>query len=238
VKFVGVGSVRGAPGTTACSLLLTSALAGPAVLVEADLHGGVLAVRYGLGREPGLTTLAASSSGICGDGWCDYAQAAGGVAVIVGPEDPDRAASLWDRAGGRIARALASGEGTGVVDLGRLSESPPLSGVMSLLLILVAPQAEQLVTLSRRLPALRRHAGQLGVVLAGDGDYRPGDVAESMDVEVLGVLPRDDRAGEALLGRGRGANLGRTRLYRATAELARSVDAALGSSVLEAETVS
>jgi hypothetical protein len=238
MRLIGVGSVHGAPGVTACSLLLTSALVGPVVLVEADLHGGVLAVRYGLGREPGLTTLAASSGDIGGDGWCDHAQMAGGVAVILGPEDPDRAVSLWGRAGDRIARALASGEGAGVVDLGRLGEHPPLSGVMSLLLILVAPQAEHLVTLSRRLPALRRHAGQLGVVLAGDGDYLPGDVAESMHVDVLGVLPRDDRAGEALLGRGRGANLGRTRLYRATAELARSVDTALGSSVLETETVS
>jgi hypothetical protein len=237
VRLVGVGSVRGAPGVTTCSLLLTSALAEPAVLVEGDLHGGVLAVRYGLGREPGLTTLAAVGSGVSGDGWRDHAQMAGGVAVIVGPEDPDRARSVWGSAGDRIARTIAAGDGTGVVDLGRLGGNPPLSGALSMLLILVLPVAEELVTLSRRLPALRRHADQLGVVLVGGGDYRPVDVAESIGVDVFGVLPHDRRAGEALLGRGRGASLGRSQLYRATAELARSVDGALGSADLEAEPV-
>jgi len=234
VRLVGVGSVRGAPGVTTCSLLLTSALAEPAVLAEGDLHGGVLAVRYGLGREPGLTTLAAGG-GVSGDGWRDHAQDAGGVAVIVGPEDPVRARSVWASAGDRIARMLDAGDGTGVVDLGRLGGNPPLSGELSMLLILVLPVAEELVTLSRRLPALRRHADQLGVVLVGDGDYRPVDVAESIGVDVIGLLPRDQRAGEALLGRGRGASLGRSQLYRATAELARSVDVALGSADLEAE---
>ena len=59
MKVVALASVRGAPGVTTTSLLLASTFED-APVVEADLDGGVLAVRYGLGREPGLTTLAAA----------------------------------------------------------------------------------------------------------------------------------------------------------------------------------
>src|SRR3546814_13554520 len=60
------------------------------LLVEADLSGGVLAVRYGLGREPGLTSLAAANPTEEG-GWLDHAQDAGGVPVLVGPDSPEAA---------------------------------------------------------------------------------------------------------------------------------------------------
>ena len=78
---VALTSVRGAPGVTTTSLLLASVLEG-AVLVEADLTGGVVAVRYQLGREPGLTTLAAANPHDT-EGWREHAQDAGGVPVLV-----------------------------------------------------------------------------------------------------------------------------------------------------------
>ena len=65
------------------------------------------------------------------------------------------------------------------------------STVPTLLVLLVRPVAEHLVTLSHRLPTLRGQAQrlQVGVVLVGDGPYRPVDVAGPLGVDVLGDLP-------------------------------------------------
>lgn len=237
MRIVGVGSVRGAPGVTTSALLLTSALPESTVLLEADLHGGVLAVRYGLGREPGLTTLAAAGA-LSGDGWREHAQEAGGVAVIVGPDSPDRARSLWRSAGQRISHVVRGCEATCVVDLGRIEVDMPLASDMSMLVVLIRPIAEQLVTLSHQLPALRRHAGHVGVVLVGDGEYRPVDVAEAIEVDVLGALPHDPRAAEALVGRGRASSVNRSPLSRAIVAVAASIDASLERVHLVPEAVS
>ena len=232
MKLIGVTSVRGAAGVTTTSLLLASALAQPTVLLEADLAGGVLAVRYGLGREPGLTKLAATP-GTGADGWRDHAQDAGGVPVIVGPDSPERARTLWTRAGTRIARALAEGDATCVVDLGRASGDAPLAQEMAALVVLVRPVAEHLVTLSQTLPSLRENANRVGVVLVGDGDYRPDDVGESLAIEVLGALPTDQRTAEAMSGRGRSTNIGRSALYRSVKSLATAIDTSVRASTLE-----
>src|SRR5438477_511605 len=83
-----VGSVRSAGATT-----VALAIAGwldPVVLVEADPDGGVLALRYGLRREPGLLTLAASRD-LEGDMLSEHTQRLpGGLPVIVAPESPAR----------------------------------------------------------------------------------------------------------------------------------------------------
>lgn len=87
MKIIGLGSVRGAPGVTTSAHLIAGALTGPTALVEADRSGGVMAVRYGLGREPGLTTFAAAGA-LRDDEWRQHAQDAGGVPVLVGPMLP------------------------------------------------------------------------------------------------------------------------------------------------------
>src|SRR3546814_9009974 len=95
------------------------------LLVEADLSGGVLAVRYGLGREPGLTSLAAANPTEEG-GWLDHAQDAGGVPVLVGPDSPEAAEALWRTAGERIVTVLDRSEGWAVIDAGRVWRRPPI----------------------------------------------------------------------------------------------------------------
>jgi hypothetical protein len=109
MKVVSLASVRGAPGVTTTSILLASTF-DRWVVVEADLDGGVLAVRYGLGREPGLTTLRSRCRPILTRGehtrkmpvasrsWSD-------------PTLQVRARSLWRTAGERITQAVAA-EGT------------------------------------------------------------------------------------------------------------------------------
>ncbi|MCB1283392.1 MAG: hypothetical protein R2689_05745 [Microthrixaceae bacterium] len=221
MTVITLASVRGAPGVTTISLLIAGCIEG-AALVEADLAGGVLAIRYDLGREPGLTTLAASRMGDA-DEWLSHAQSAGGVPVLVGPDAPDSSEALWRGAGARLATGLCQIDAAAVVvDVGRLGAGTPMLEVSDLLVVLVEPIAEHLVTLGHRLPTLRRAAtsARIGVVLVGDGPYRAKDIAASLEVDVLGELPDDSRAASVLIDGGRSpASFARTRLARSAAGL-------------------
>lgn len=218
--LVVVGSVRGAPGVTTTSLLIAGGVED-AVLVEADVAGGVLAARYGLGREPGLTTFAAASPEV---DWRSHAQAASGLAVMVGPDSPDAAEALWRGAGRRLGSALAGCDaGLVVADLGRLRASSPLVAHVDLLVLVARPSIEHLVTLSHQVSRLRRTpCPRLGIVLVGQGPYRPGEVADALQVEILGELPNDQPAAEALSGE-RSSGWARSRLARAAVALADTV---------------
>lgn len=229
MKIVTLASVRGAPGVTTTALLLASTFVDAAV-VEADLDGGVLAVRYGLGREPGLTTFAASS-GEVPEGWRAHAQNAGGVPVLVGPDALGATASLWRTGGERITHKLVAAEGVAVVDAGRLRSPVPIVMASDLLAVLVCPVAEQLVALTHLLPTLRQAIrGQVKVVLVGEGPYSSADVERSLGVTVLGELPDDRAAADALRDGGMSrARLARSRLVRAVTALSAEVSAALAT---------
>jgi len=218
MTVVTLGSVRGAPGVTTTALLLAGAVEG-AVLVDADLAGGTLAVRYDLGREPGLTTLAAARSEDPQE-WKSHAQDAGGVAVLVGPDDPDTSEALWQGTGHRLLAQLRQVDAPLVVaDAGRLDPGFPLLAASDLVVVLVRPIAEHLVTLSHRLTSLRRgRTRHLAVILVGDGPYSSDEIRTSLEVEVIGDLPFDERAASMLIDGGRSrTSLARTRLARAAA---------------------
>lgn len=217
---VALTSVRGAPGVTATALLLAGGV-DDALVVEADTAGGVIAVRYALGREPGLSTLAASRRADP-DEWRHHAQVAGGVAVLVGPDSPESSDALWRRAGSRLAESLVNADASVVIaDAGRFVPGSSVIGSFDRVLVLVHPVVEHLVTLGHRLPALRKTAvGDLGVVLVGSGPYDAEAVRDSLDIEVVASLPDDPRAAAMLIdGAAPLSNLGRTRLARAAAAL-------------------
>ena len=234
MKVVTLASVRGAPGVTTASLLLASTFAD-GLDVEADLDGGVLAIRYGLGREPGLTTFAAAGPGD-GSGWTAHAQDAGGVPVLVGPDAPSASAALWRTAGDRITHELVASDGVAVVDAGRLRSPSPIVAASDVLAILVHPVAEQLVALTHLLSVLPHVVrGQASVLLVGHGPYRSADVERSIGVRVVGELPDDPDAAEALrTGGASRARLSRSRLVRAVAALGEDVGASLLEPVAEA----
>ena len=231
MKVVTLASLRGAPGVTTTALLLASTFSD-AVVVEADLDGGVLAVRYGLGREPGLTTFAASGEDN-GHDWRAHAQDVGGVPVLVGPDASAASASLWRTAGERITHKLVAADGVAVVDAGRVRSLVPVVTASDLLAVLVCPIAEQLVALAHLVPTLQQATrGQVAVVLVGDGPYRAVDVEGPLDVTVLGELPDDRDAAEALRdGTASKRRLVRSRLARAVTALGAEMRTAVVESV-------
>ena len=234
MKVVTLASVRGAPGVTTTSLLLASTFAD-GLVVEADLDGGVFAIRYGLGREPGLTTFAAAGPDD-GSGWRAHAQDAGGVPVLVGPDAPSASAAPWRTAGDRITHELVASDGVAVVDAGRLRSTSPIVAASDLLAILVHPVAEQLVALTHLLSVLPHVVrGQASLLLVGHGPYRRADVERSIGVRVVGELPDDPDAAEALrTGGASRSRLSRSRLVRAVAALGEDVGASLLEPVAEA----
>lgn len=225
MRTVALCSARGAPGVTTTALLLAARLEG-AALVEADLAGGVVAVRYGLGREPGLVTLAASNPTQPG-GWLDHAQDAGGVAVLVGPDSGEAAEALWRSAGERIASVLARSDGWAVVDGGGVWRRPALVDSADMVVLVVRPVAEQVVSAAHALGTLRRSArGELAVVMAGDGPYRSGDVADALGCQVLAHLPNDLATAEHLRDGGASSKgVARSRLARSVVALGDVIEA-------------
>lgn len=193
-----IGSVRGGSGATTTSLLVARCLAD-ALVVEADPHGGTIATTFGLGREPGLTTFAsrAPSPSL----WRSHAQAAGGVPVLVGPDSPTAASALWRGAGDRLERNLSASEvGTTILDAGRIDVLAPLLARADLVVLLVRPVAEELVTLTHVLPPLveSEPKGRVALVAVGEGPYALSEVG--LGTEVIAQLPQDPIGAAALLG--------------------------------------
>jgi hypothetical protein len=225
MRTVALCSARGAPGVTTTALLLAARLEG-ATFVEADLTGGVVAVRYSLGREPGLVTLAASNPTQHG-GWLDHAQDAGGVAVLVGPDSGEAAEALWRSAGERIASVLGRSDGWAVVDGGGAWRRAPIVDSADLVVVVIRPVAEQVVSAAHALGMLRRSArGELAVVLAGDGPYRSGDFAGALGYPVLAHLADDPATAEHLRDGGASSKaVGRSRLARSVVALGDIIEA-------------
>ena len=226
MSLVVLASARGAPGVTTTTLAAAGWLRD-ALIVEADLAGGVVALRYGLGREPGLLSLAADRH-LGTDGVLAHAQRLpGDLPVLVGPEHPVRSSLLWRRAGQRILASLGSHHGPVLVDTGRLGHDDrddSLLTAASLILVVLRPRGEEVVAAAQHIES---HAGSapLALVVVGDGAYTSREVGGQLGCEVLGELPEDRRSAMSLEAGGSLGALRRAPLARAARGLAESIAA-------------
>ncbi|MDQ4071156.1 MAG: chromosome partitioning protein [Actinomycetota bacterium] len=225
--MIAVGSVRSGGATTLA--LALAACTERAVLVEADADGGVLALRYGLSREPGLLSLAATRQP-AGDALLEHAQRLpGGLAVVVAPESPEQSTRLLRSAGSRLATVLGgAGDTPIVVDAGRLSPSSPALGVIeaaATVLVVVRPRADELVAGAERVAALGERAA---LVLVGSGPYSANDVAAQLGCPVIGTVADDPRAARSLAEGGSASALTRSALVRSVRTLATALAGATG----------
>lgn len=216
-------SVRGAPGTTTTALAVASWLEN-SVLVEADPDGGVLALRYGFGREPGLTTLAAAQT-LDGDGLRANAQTLpGGTPVVVAPESSTQVTHIWRAAGARLGPLLASDDSSHViVDVGRIGASSPtlpFLGSADLVVLACRPVAEEVIPAAERALSLGREDCHVGIVLVGDRPYGAADVEAQLGATVLGVVAHDPKGALALAGGRTPRALSRSPLMRSSRALA------------------
>lgn len=207
------GSAKGSPGVTTALVALALCWPRDVLLVEADPAGSDL--RAGLLQatvpaDRGLLSLALAarrSEPVVSEH--AVAVHGGRVWAVPGVSDPaqrEAVLPVWPKLVGSMA-----GSGRDVlVDAGRIDPALPLvvGAEPAVLLLVLAPtmagvdRAYPLLSRLRPLAVSERGAARLGLLVVGDGPYPAGEVAVALDTPVLGTLPADRRAAQAL-GRGR-----------------------------------
>lgn len=241
MALISLGSVGAAPGVTTLSVVAAGCWPRPVVLVEADPSGGVLAVRYRLGRTPGLSGLAATvRQGAPPEAIWSYAQMLpGDLPVVVSPESGPVATAILEDAAHALADWCASQDQVDViVDCGRIAVRDvtwPLWAAADEMLLLARPRADELYPLAHRSRALASHVRSLGTVLVGERPYRPEEVAEQLRLPVRGVIADDPRAARVLATGGSGRTLRRSPLVRSARSLVDALCLQLGIPVVSAD---
>jgi MinD-like ATPase involved in chromosome partitioning or flagellar assembly len=236
MALICVTSAHGAPGATTLALLVAGCWPRPTAVVEADPSGGVLAVRYGLGRTPGLADLAAAvdTHASVSALWSSAQSLPGGLPVVAAPESGGITVGILDDVAGPLARWLRGLDDVDVfVDCGRSIPGSPTTALMAAadpVLVVARPIAHQLYPTAHRVHALATEAGArtVGVVLVGDGPHGASEVAAQLKVDVLGVVADDPRTAGAFAGGGAGRASRRAPLVRSVNVLVESLAGRLG----------
>jgi hypothetical protein len=232
--IVVVASVHGSPGATSWSLLLGAAwppsLGVERVVLEADLDGGVLGARYGLGVDPGVVSLLASLRRSAGEPVPveEHGRpAGGGLWLVPGPETGEQARAVWSGTGAAAGEALATDDRVWLVDAGRLtagSSTLPLLQRSRLALLLCRAGQEDLVQVPARVATLRSHCPEVVVLVTGKSPYSAAEQSAFFGSPAVSVAAAEDLprlAGAALTpGRARRSWVWRTALD-VSADLAR-----------------
>lgn len=191
--IVTLGSVRGAPGVSVTSVLLAAAwpTAAERVVVEADVDGGVIGARYGVGVEPGVGALvAALRHGAVHAHLLEHCarRVAAAAWLLPGPESAAASRRVWgaERAAAQVAEALADEpDRVWIVDAGRVSTrstTAPLVAGAALTLLLTRDQPADLVQVPERVAELGELCPRVGVVVVGHPDYRIDELRDFFGV--------------------------------------------------------
>ncbi|MFV1989585.1 MAG: hypothetical protein ACC652_02455, partial [Acidimicrobiales bacterium] len=232
--IVAVASRKASPGVTTLTALLALYWDEPEVqrvIVEADVSGGTLAARWSqahkLSWDPGLLALSAARGEMNIASVAKVTQELSeDLRVAAAPPAASQIGPALTSLGERGAAALAGAESIrAFVDCGRLNAKSPaihLARHGAITLIVCRPNLEEVHTLVPGVAELRDAGCELGLVCVGDGPYHPVEIAEQADIQLVGVLPRDDRAAELFVGFGLSAGRGflKSTLARSMAELA------------------
>ena len=233
MALICLASQKGSPGVTLTALTLAAAWPTDEthhkLLLEADPSGGTLALRYGLGLETSLITLAvAARAGLADDTLADHTQELpGGLAAILAPDGPSQVAAALEASGSSIASWLADQPNLDTMaDLGRLTDaSLPFASAADVLLMVARPDAEHLQPTARRMADLAGRVRRVGWVLIGNGPHTAEEVAETYGCPVVAVLPHDARSAGAITTGAGTRRLTRSPLVRAASSTAHQLHA-------------
>jgi hypothetical protein len=205
--LISLVSAKGSPGvtTTAAALVGMASdpsrpeLVGPAVLVELDPAGGDIDVLCGA-RSGASSLLGAATDlrrGLDPDVLAGHVvEAVPGVPGLSAPTPSHAARAVIESVDGRLGAELARAGAWVLVDAGRWApgqtsvgrvEGSALVGVVCRSTAVSVAHARDLV------PALRAVCESVVVVLVGEEPYGRADVAEVLDVAVVGPLAWDPR---------------------------------------------
>jgi hypothetical protein len=210
-----------APGTsvsTTVGLLVASSMpAGqPVVFAECDPSGGDLAGWARLYATPSWRSAVAAGDRSWSGLQSHVQHLPSGLSVLVSPSRAAEARVVVREAESRFAPMLAAMSDVAVVaDCGRVVDGAPAwtrSAAFVLLLVRQAgtSAAATVARVDRAVEVaglLHQTAGRVGLVVVGGRPYQPGEIAEMVDCDLLGVLPEDPAgaglvAGAWTVGRG------------------------------------
>lgn len=226
--LIAFASVKSSPGVTTAALALASVWppSQRVIVAEFDPAGGDIATRFGRVFEPGVISLAAAARRSTGSASVsDHCQQVlGGLDVLLAPASSAQLAAavrLLDER--REWAEMSAGEPQILADCGRLVDEPYIAHLLqvsTLLVVLVRPILSEIHHVSSRLPALHALAGRVALVLCGPGPYSAIEVADTLNIEVLGSVSRDAESAAILAGApGSRRALARLPLLRSAAEL-------------------
>lgn len=238
--IISVGSVRGAPGATSWTLLLAAAWRSEEnrrrVVLEADPDGGVLAVRYGLGVDPGAISLASAarrsrSAGLDVD---EHSRVIGPQLLLVpGAESADRATAVWRDAITPTAAAIGAHlNDDWFIDCGRFRPDHPCQAFVSLstmTLLVTGGRTEDLVQVPAAMRALEESAALTGVLVVGKPAHNRDEIERFLGTSSIFYAPasRNLPAQTAAVCSGRGR---RSWLWRSAVAVASEVRRAAAAS--------
>lgn len=238
--LIALASVKHAPGVTTTALGLASAWPHPVLLAECDPAGADLPAWLARpaagGLLDGLLELRRTDRRTARTLWQQALSLDddGGLRLLSGLDDLSQAAAvegMWPLLAPQLTW-VSDEDGHPVdvlLDCGRLADRStpwPLLETADVAAIVLRPTVAGVRLTSRWLPHLQdRLAGdglygkRLRLLVIGDGPYPAGEVAEALNVPLLGVLP-DDPTAAALIAAGGGRGLHRSRLWRGLTQLA------------------
>jgi hypothetical protein len=202
MNILAFGSVRSCGVTTLATVI---AATWPndrrVVLMELDRAGGTLGAASGWPAEPSLVTLAAAGRRGSDPAlvWEHCQHLPGGRPVLAAPASAELARSAlamltW------LPHHLDELKADVLVDCGRLDVETPEFAVLD--------SADRVVLVARpRLAELHalatwgetRSWGRVSLVTIGDGPYTDAEISDALGIEVLGRLPWDPEAVDALM---------------------------------------
>jgi hypothetical protein len=189
-------SLHASPGVTTLATGLAHHLivvGRPALLVEADPDGGVLAARHDLSLVPSLTDLAgAARRSITSDDLDRYSQRLGpSLPAIVAHPSAEQTSAALRASAASLATAFARSGLEVMVDIGRWRADSPARPIVEqarTVLLVARPVLEdvvQIVQLSATFPGSER----VRLVLAGERPFSRTQVAEATGFDVVAVTP-------------------------------------------------
>jgi MinD-like ATPase involved in chromosome partitioning or flagellar assembly len=228
MTVIALGAVKGAPGVSTTTLALASAwpASRDVVVAEADPDGGVLAIRWHLQPEPGMVTLATAIRSGRGALPAHTHVIGAGVRALVAPPAAEQVRAALSVAGDALALAFARGDEDVLADCGRLTTTSPAIAICQhadMTLLMLRPRIDEVVVARHRVAALRQVGVDPSLLLVRDGPYQRDEVATAVEAPVIGEIPFDRRAAQALDDHSGRAPSGRSPLLRSARHLAEAL---------------
>ena len=204
MSLITLASVKGSPGVTTLACLMGASWSTDSriVVAECDAAGGDLAPRFALSRRSGWATLVGAARRDTGDLAVDphLQRLPGGLEVLVGTTGRElglHGPSARKRA--EEALITLSADLDVLVDLGRLdpdlNRSEPWLGLADTACIVVPSEPSSLVHLHERAEEIReRVAGEVYLIVVGEGTYRSDEITRFTGMDVLAMVPNDPTA--------------------------------------------